>query len=324
MIWVAWRQQRAQILVSLALVAVVAAVIAYFRLDAVGYLRDHGIDGCRTVDGTTCPSAAMIAFASHYKAYASVIPLVLLCLPVLLGMFAGAPLFAREFEQGTHIFALSQPVGRNRWWAVKVLVAGLPVVLAMTGLGLVSAWGLGPLSFVTHGRMVTPGFETQGVVVAAYTAVAFAIGVTVGIVSRNTVVAMAGTIGLYLVFLVGVAGVARDAYLDPVERRGSVAEGAAIGAQSGRSVVPDDARPVGSGYYDAAGAQVTFDPSSCRASDTGIEMCLQRQGIVSVSARFHPDAQFWSFQSIEATIFVAIGALLLAAGSWTLRRKVLS
>ena len=209
MIWVAWRQQRLQILLSLALVAVIAAVMAYVHVDAVAQLRDHGIEGCRIVDDSRCTATAMSAFASRYETYASVMPLVLLCLPVLLGMFAGAPLFAREFEQGTHVFALSQSVGRTRWWAVKVLVAGLPVILAVVGLGLISTWGMSPLSCVTHGRMTTPGFETQGVVVGAYAAVAFAIAATIGTLSRNTVVAMAGTVALYLLLLVGVGGVAR-------------------------------------------------------------------------------------------------------------------
>lgn len=323
MIWVAWRQQRVQILVSLGLVVVVAAVIAYAHFDAVAYLRTLGVEGCRAVDDTRCAASAMSTFASRYETYASVMPLVLLGLPVLLGMFAGAPLFAREFEQGTHVFALSQSVGRTRWWAVKVLVAALPVVLAVVGLGLISAWGMSPLSFVTHGRMMTPGFETQGVVVGAYAAVAFAIGATIGILARNTVVAMAGTIALYLLFLVGVGGVARAAYLEPVEKRGYVAEGAAIGAEGGRSVVPNDAWRVGSSYFDATGAEVAFDPSSCRNSDRTIETCLDRQGIVSLSARFHPDGQFWSFQFIEAAIFVVIGGALLAAGFWSLRRRLL-
>jgi hypothetical protein len=309
---------------SLALVAVVATLLVYVRFDAVGYLRDHGLEGCRGVDGDRCTTAAMNAFASKYRVYvSSVIPFALLGLPVLLGIFAGAPLFAREFEQGTHIFALSQSVGRSRWWAVKVLVAGLPVVLAMLGLGLTSSWVLRPLTFATYGRMVTPGFETQGLVLAAYATVAFAIGSTIGTLSRSTVVAMAGTIALYLVLLVGIGGVARARYLAPVEKRGSVAEGAAFGSDGRHGVVPEGAWTVGSSYYDASGMKVRFDPSSCLESDSSSAACLDRQGIVSLSVRFHPDRQFWSFQLIEAGIFAGLGAALLAAGFLGLRRRLL-
>jgi ABC-type transport system involved in multi-copper enzyme maturation permease subunit len=323
MIWVAWRQQRLQILLSIVLIAVVAAVVFYFRLDAVEFLRSRGIDGCRVIDEGRCTPAAMNAFADRFKSYVGVIPLVLLCLPVLLGMFAGAPLFAREFEQGTHIFVLSQSVGRYRWWTTKLLLGGIPVVAAMVALGLVSSWALRPLSFVAHGRMMTPGFETQGLVIAAYAVLAFAIGATAGLLSRNTVAAMAATIGLYLVLLVGVVGVARDSYMEPESKSGAVAAGAVIGSQSGRSVVPDDARRLDTTYFDKAGAQVTFDPSSCLESDMNIEGCLGRQGIVSLTARFNPDSQFWGFQLIESAIFLAIALALLAVGGWALRRRLL-
>jgi hypothetical protein len=323
MIWVAWRQQRAQLLLSGALIAAVAAVMVYFRFAAVDYLHARGLDGCRMVDPGRCTPPAMSAFAEAFGAYTSALPMVLLCLPVLVGMFAGAPLFAREFEQGTHVFALSQSVPRGRWLWMKLLVSGAPVVLAMLALGLVGTWSLRPLSFVAHGRMMTPGFETQGPVLAAYTAAALAIGAAVGILFRNTVTAMAATIGLYVVLLWAVGGLTRGHLLQPVERSGTVAAGAEVGSQDGRSVVPDDAWWVGSSYYDASGGEVHFDPSSCRQSDTGIQMCLGRQGITSLRATFHPDSQFWSMQYIEAGEFAVLTSVLLSIGAWRLRRRPL-
>jgi hypothetical protein len=323
MMWVAWRQHRMQLLLSIALVAAVGAVMVFFRFEAVSYLRDHGLDGCRVVDEGRCTAAGMNAFASEFGPYVSVIPLVLLCLPVLVGIFAGAPLFAREFEQGTNVFVLSQSVGRARWLRTKLLVSGVPVILAMLALGLVGTWSLRPLSYVAHGRMMTPGFETQGLVVAAYTGVAIAVGAAVGILARNTVVAMAATIGLYIVLLLTAGGMARGAFLQPQEQRGTVAEGAAIGAAGGRSVVPDDAWRVGSSYYDARGAEVAFDPSSCRSADNDIETCLHRQGITSLSVTFHPDSQFWRMQYIETALFVALAGVLLAIGAWGLHRRPL-
>lgn len=317
MTWVAYRQQRVQLLASLVLIGVVAAVLVYFRFDALGYLREHGIEGCERVDDGRCGSAAMSAFVSEYHAYASsAIPLVLLCLPVLLGMFAGAPLFAREFERGTQVFALTQSVGRLRWWLTKLVVAGLPVVLAMILLGLVNVWAMEPLRAVVHGRMTTPGLEIQGLVLAGYTALAFALGVTASLVSKNTVVAMAATIGVYLVLLVSVANVARPHYQSPVERRGTVADAAVIGSRSGRGLVPDDAWWVGSRYFDATGAAVTFDPSSCREADGTIEPCLRRQGVAVVSAQYHPDSHFWPFQLMESGLVLLLGAILIGVSGW--------
>ncbi|MEV0134209.1 hypothetical protein AB0H83_37840 [Dactylosporangium sp. NPDC050688] len=323
MTWIAWRQQRMQVLLSIALIAVVTGVLVYFRFDAVTYMADHGISGCVDIDDGRCSTSAMDAFAGRYKSYVAVLPLVLLCLPVLLGMFAGAPLFAREFEQGTHIFALTQSVGRIRWWSTKLLIAAVPVLAGTALLGLVATWSLRPLSFVAHGRMTTPGFETQGIVVTAYTLLAIAVGATAGLLWRNTVAAMALTIACYLLLLIGVAAVARPNYTDPVERRGTVAEGNAIGSQSGRSLVPDDAWRVGSAYYNAAGTAVDFDPSSCKSTDGTIETCLSRQQIATISASFHPDGQFWRLQLTESLIFLVAATALLTLGAWALLKRLL-
>lgn len=323
MTWVAWRQHRAQLFVATGLVAVVAAVMVLQRFRAVAYLREHGLAGCRTVDGDRCTAAGMSAFAGEFGPYMQVLPFVLLGLPVLLGMFAGAPLIAREFEQGTNVFLMSQAVRRTRWLAVKLMVGGLPVVVAMLGLGLVGVWSLRPLNYVTHGRMVTPGFETQGLVVAAYTAVALALGTTVGILARNTVVAMAATVGLYVVLLGGVGALARDSLVTPEERRGAVAEGAAGGPDGTGGVVPDDARQVGFRYYAADGAEVAFDPSSCLDADRTFGACLSRQGITGIGATFHSDDRFWALQAGEAAVFAVISGALLVAGAWRLRRRPL-
>lgn len=211
-------------------------------------------------------------------------------------------------------------IGRNRWWATKLLICGLPVITAMAVLGLVSTWGMQPLSYIAHGRMMTPGFETQGLVVAAYTALAFAIGATAGLLSRSTVAAMAVTIGLYLALLVVVGGTRAD-YLDPVESYGTVVEGAAPGSQGSRSLVPADAWRVGTRYFDDKGSEVDFNPSSCKDSDGTIENCLQRQGIAGLSARYHPDNQFWNLQLIESGVFLAISGALLGVGGWALRKR---
>lgn len=321
MIWVAWRQHRAQLLVGAGLVAAVAAVMVLYRMRAVAFLDEHGLAGCRVVDGTRCTAAGMAEFATEFGPYMKVLPFVLLGLPLLLGAFAGAPLIAREFEQGTNVFLLSQSVRRGRWLAVKLLVGGLPVVLSMLVLGLVGVWSLRPLNYVTHGRMVTPGFETQGLVLAAYTAAAVAIGTTVGIVARNTVAAMAATIGLYIVLLAGIGAFARDSLAAPEERRGAVADGAAGGWDGTGGVLPDDARQVGYRYYDAGGAEVTFDPSSCHDADRTFGACLSRQGITSLGVAFHSDQRFWVLQAGEAAAHVSISGVLLVAGAWALRRR---
>ena len=231
MTWVAWRQQRLLSLVSLALIAVVAAGMAALWADVSSVSADPGV------------------LSERYGDLVGYLPMLLLALPLLLGMFAGAPVFARELEQGTHVFGLTQSVGRTRWWATKLLVAGLPVTTAMTLLGLLNAKALGPLGIVMTSRLQTPMFESQGVVLGAYTAVAFAIGATAGLLVRSTLGAMAITIGGYLALLIGVSNGARPRYATPEHTSSGATE---LGAWS-----------VEVGYLDARGRAVEFSRSGC-------------------------------------------------------------
>ncbi|WP_216854773.1 hypothetical protein [Streptomyces pacificus] len=297
-------------------------MMLYYRISADAYMQDHGIVGCLRIDEAACTASAMSAFSDAYKAYVSIIPMVLLCLPVLLGMFAGAPLFAREIEQGTHIFGLTQSVGRGRWWATKSMVAGVPLALLMLGLGLFGFWALKPLNHVTRGPVMTPGFETQGLTLAAYTVLAFAIGAAAGLLFRNTLAAMAVVLGLYLVVLVSIGTVARPHYLAAERVTGTVAESTGESERGGRSWIPDDAWRIGSAYYSKDGQKVSFNPSGCDGKET-IQRCLARQGVAKQSSDYHPASRFWSLQAIEAGVFIALSAGLLGLGAWTLRRRVL-
>lgn len=287
MTWVAWRQQRAQILVAFALVAVVAAVMAVVRLDVSSMPNDPGL------------------LSDRYNLFLSYVPMVMLPLPVLLGMFAGAPVFAREIEHGTHIFGLTQSVGRTRWWATKLAVAGLPLTIAMAALGAVNAWALAPLNFIMSGRMRTPLFESQGLVLGAYTAVAFAIGATAGLLVRNTMAAMAITLGGYTAALIVVSNAARPSFADPEYTTG---------------LLSTDVWRVKSGYLDGAGNPMSIDPDKCGLQT--IADCLAAQGVRSEFAWFHAAERFWGFQAIETGLFAALTAALLALGAWALHRRL--
>jgi len=281
MTWVAWRQQRLLTVVSLGLVAVVAAGMGALWVDA---------------------STHSGRLADRYGGLLGYIPLVMLALPVLLGMFAGAPVFARDVEQGTHVFALTQSIGRTRWWATKLLVAGVPVTIAMTLLGLLNAKALEPVGFLVSNRLQTPMFESQGLVLGVYTAAAFALGATAGLLVRTTLGAMATTLAGYLGLLVLVGNAARPRYATPLE-----------------STTPElGAWNVGRDYVDARGQHVPFSYSGCATED--VQACLADHGVVGQVLRYHPVSRFWDFQLIESGLVVVVVVALLGVGAWAVRR----
>jgi hypothetical protein len=285
-IWVAWRQQRLQILLSLGIVAGLAAVMTFVRLDAQSITDERLVD-------------------ERYGTYVNYLRLVLLALPVLLGAFTGGPLFGREIEHGTHVFSLTQSISRTRWWASKIVVAGLPVVGGATLLGLLNSWSSAPLRAAMYGgRLVTPTFEIEGLTLGAYTALAFTLSATLGLLVRNTLAAMVVTVVAY-VPLVGLVGNAlRPSYATPVTAT--------------EDQMPTGAWIVSSSYVDAAGNPVAFSPAACT---TGIPECMRVQGVVR-QVGFQPDDRFWSFQAIEAGLFVTLAALLVGAGAWAVHQRL--
>jgi ABC-type transport system involved in multi-copper enzyme maturation permease subunit len=143
MIWLTWRQARAQALV----VAGGAAVLLGFLAVTAGGIPDFSDDFIRAF-------AAERFLVSVY----SVASALLLCLPAIIGIFWGAPLVARELEAGTHRLVWSQSVTRTRWLATKLLVTGGVALLIVAVLSLIVTWWAGTLDDAVPAAHQEPGF----------------------------------------------------------------------------------------------------------------------------------------------------------------------
>jgi len=90
-----------------------------------------------------CPARA--AFVLDNTAARTVLGLVVIVAPALIGAFWGAPTIAREFEAGTHRLVWAQSISRTRWLAVKLAVAGTATVAATALLSVLVTWWAAPL-----------------------------------------------------------------------------------------------------------------------------------------------------------------------------------
>jgi len=213
-IWLSWRQFRAQAIIAGCVLAAFAIALLATGFGLAHLYNSSGLPGCQSHG--TC-MAAIHNFASQLRGsvYAFVFYIGLVLVyggSALIGAFWGAPLVAREIETGTFRVAWNQSVSRNRWLAVKVTMAGLA---AMAGAGLLSlmlnlwaepaykAMNLAPpQSSLSFGRLSPLLFGTNGFVPIGYTAFAFALGLAVGVLIKRTVPAMAVTLlGVGLVLL---------------------------------------------------------------------------------------------------------------------------
>ncbi|WP_330317062.1 ABC transporter permease [Streptomyces platensis] len=313
LVWLVRRQHRLFFGVLLAAVAAGAVWCAVLRGRAAAFIDAHHLDGCSMIslvprcDGT---QDAVNAFRSAYGRPLQLAEAGLLLLPVLIGLFLSAPLIARELEAGTHKLVLTQSVGPLRWLAAKTALPALVVLTATTALSAVFAWMWQVVGDEVSGSYwySTLGFASLGPVPVAYSLLALAIGVLAGLRLRRTVLTMGVTLGAMVVVQV-VLGQIRP-YLLPTR---STEFGPKESAQ-----LPDNAWPVGQGYYTRSGAHL---PDTVCESAGNYEGCLRTHHVVGQYMDHHPASHHWPLAWIESGIVLALTAVLTVIAFRVMRRR---
>ncbi|MEU5722478.1 transporter [Micromonospora sp. NPDC047738] len=327
MIWLAWRQHRKQLLFTLLGFAALAALMIPIGLSMRHTFTEFGLPDCvrqladADVARTTRDScdAAFRRFSTRYGSL-NLVAVLLLVLPMLVGLFWGAPLVAREVEHGTHRFAWTQGVGRTHWALVKFGLVGVATVALAVCYGLGMSWWVSPLTQAAHeGRMGVIVFDLQGIVPIGYTLFAVALGIFAGTVWRKMLPAM----GVTLVGFVGVraaAAILARPHFQPARTLTFPIEGT-----EGPRISRGD-WILASGVRDADGKMVLADsqivcPPGTKGPDgraCGAELGLG-PGAYNWQL-YQPADRFWLFQSIETGIFVALAVVLLHLAIRMIRR----
>jgi hypothetical protein len=192
-LWLTWRQFRTQAAVVAGLLAVVAITLGITG-PHLAHLYDTTVKSCASHGD--CGSAAGL-FAGHDHLLRQLGQVVLVA-PALIGMFWGAPLVAREMENNTFRLAWTQSVSRTRWLATKLGLVGL-VAMATAGLlSLMVTWWSSPFDRIADYQFAPSYFDRRDLVPIGYTAFAFALGVTAGVLIRRTLPAMAATLVAFI------------------------------------------------------------------------------------------------------------------------------
>ena len=198
MAWTVWRQHRSALTwlgaVLLALGAtMLVAGIQLHRLYAVE-IR-HGCLGPSAWSHVCRPLQNTFGFGWP-QSYTGLVTLVMQAIPVIIGVFLGAPLLAREYTAGTVRFAWTQSIGRTRWAVATLGLLGAAIAAVTCLLGLLTQWSVQPVAAQTS-RLADrwePGIFGSTVLTAPAAALlAFAIGVLAGALLRRAVAAMAVT-----------------------------------------------------------------------------------------------------------------------------------
>ena len=238
--------------------------------------------------------------------------------PLLFGLFWGAPLVAKEFEDGTQNLAWTQGVSRRRWLTGNLAWVFTAGVLWAGALAILVSWWRGPENALDT-RFAT--FDLQGVVPVAYAVFAVALGVAAGSVFRRVLPAIAVTLGLFAAVRAAIALYLRPHYLAPITKVFPITASAPWPA--GAWSISSGVLGPGGTFY-SGGIDLASMPSACRAllgeGSRAVGPCMAAHGFHQI-ASFQPANRFWAFQGIEALIFVALaGALVTVTYRMVLRR----
>ncbi|MFG2694760.1 hypothetical protein [Kitasatospora sp. NPDC048407] len=327
MIWLTWRQFRTQALIGLAALLLLGGYLLVLGLD-IQHAHQDVLAHC---GGRDC-AGPLGAFADRYRLRTDLLGYLLLVLPVVLGVFCGAPLAAREFEAGTHRLVWNQSITRRRWLAVKLAVVGGSCTLAVALVSLLLGWATGPVVAVEGARFEPVAFASHGLVPAAYAAFASVLGATFGLHLRRTVPAMAATLAVFTAVQLAVPALVRPHYQAP--ERTSVQLTAPIVANLGKIGTYGDIGglrvPGGpwvidtSAILDESGAPVGhsdwFQDCMDHSSLADLPRCLADHRI-HVQITQQPAGRYWTFQVVESALFALLTAFAAVLAVRRLRTR---
>jgi hypothetical protein len=298
--WISWRQYRH----SAAGTGVFLGVLALYLL--IMGLEIRSAYAAATACSATAPracTAVLNLFNNDYHSAAEVTAAVLNGVPVLAGVFAGAPILARELEAGTFRFAWTQGAGRTRWTLARLALPAVTVTAAAAALSQLFGWFYYPFfAFPADSAFAPQYFELTGIAFAAWTLAAFAIGALAGVLIRKVVPAIAAGMAAWAGLLLVTILYLRPHYEAPLTARGS---------------------------QGAPGAS-PWVLSQWWAGPNGRHVTNEQQ-IIALFQRPHPgytqwtiyqpETRYWHFQFIEGGWLLVLSLLLLAATVWLVRRR---
>jgi hypothetical protein len=323
MTWVTWRQYRYQGAFAAVLLAALAVLLLLTGLHAAAVwhsaLAQCAKDGsCASLVGSNLSLGSPDVAALVVETAA---------VPVLPGLFWGAPAVAHELETGTNQFAWTQSITRRRWLAVRT---GWLLLAAAVLAGAVSAivtWWSGPYNALTADAFQVNRFDITDIVPVGYAIFAMALGICAGALLRRTLPALAVTLAGFTGLRVLIAFWLRPRYMTPVTvyyRLTAPFTPAGAYLPVSQGVVVANGTPLApSGAVGVFGVPV---PAAClrfmnpSANLHPVLSCMAAHGYRGY-VTYQPASRFWAFQGIETGVYVVLAAALLGVTFWVLSRR---
>jgi ABC-type transport system involved in multi-copper enzyme maturation permease subunit len=336
MVRVTWLQHRTELIGLLVLAVGCALAMILSQESTHAAYASYLANGCVT-NPLHVPCGTIANSVGNDTDSFSAVVIALHVLPVIIGLFIGAPLLAREIESGTYRFTWTQEVSRTRFVLTTFVMLAAVVTAVACLLGLLLGWYGHPFEVVGVESQWQSGlFDTTVFMLGAWTLVALALGTFLGALIGRTVAAMAATTavvgGLLIVSflnlvhdLLGVGAIATSK-ITP--------NGFGIGALNDRNYVSGP--PPGSwlvhGWITGPNGHVlittaannvlgrAYDATAKNFANNAVPRWLSIHHF-TYWVSYQPASRFWVFQCVAGVILIGLAALLVSATIRALARR---
>jgi hypothetical protein len=350
MIRFATRQFRTQGVVAAAGLLALAVLMVVTRAHVVD-VYDSLVAGCRAKGTCSSATASFMQVDSSLRTWLGI---AVVAVPGVIGVFWGAPLVARELETGTFRLAWTQSVTRSRWLAAKLAVVGAATAAVAGLVTLMVVWWASLFDRV--GQNIYSTFDQRGVVPIGHALFAFVLGVTVGLVVRRTLPAMAATFAVFVAVRLAVVNWIRPNVFAAATHRYSLEHiPVGIGSRDGGpmnlivdppparnawtravEVVDRAGRPLTSSQLRAACPSVAQPPPPTAnggnklvpgPAPDGVRDAFQ-SCITKLGRTYHavvssqPPGRYWPLQWVELGLSLGAAALLAGLCWWWIRTRL--
>ncbi len=334
MIRLSLRQFRGQGWVALALL-VVTAILFGVSGTRLAQVYDNAASS-----NSTCPAVGPcfqnVIDIGSLDQVLRLIGTALVAVPGLIGAFWAAPLISREYEQGTHRLVWVQSVTRTRWLAVKLAMVGSAGVATTGLLSLMVTWWSRPIDRANTNQFGAALFGERNITPVGYAAFAIALGVTMGLLIRRVLPAMAATVGGFVGVRIAFTSLVRPRLLPPEHLSrplGTVVQGFAqnnngpiklfTGVDIPNSWVYSTHIADYSGHALTGSIVTNSCPDLLRpfSGQAALQACAAKLGATYHGiVTYQPASRYWPLQWRETGSFFAAALVLAAVCFYRIRR----
>ncbi|MFE5894804.1 ABC transporter [Streptomyces sp. NPDC056462] len=313
MTWLVWRQHRATYWTVLCAAVLLAAWMTYQHIQLMDFL-----DASDWTDKDVARSGEKSD--AHIEPMRWIWP-VLAMIPIVLGVFVGAPLLAGDLEHGTSKLVVTQSGSGARWLATKLGVTALVIGVTTTALSIsYGRWSdalqdsLMPWMSWAEGST----FDNTGPVPVALSLFTVVGGLAIGLVLRRTLAAMVVTFGFGILvqFVWGHFRLSLGDVVTLTTDNGAFAE-------SAQPQIPDSAYGIDISYITSNGDLLGRSTCFSEKTEQARELCLKQADVVGWSVEYLPKSQMAGMQWLGSSILLALtAAVTVFLFTWGRKRLV--